>query len=1008
MGFYGGSLPFCRVCAATAARSRGPTRIKSAAALRPLGVLVVDMGEQPVRDLTANHKYFLAAGCKATAFKWGVTAARKSDLAAPFIELLRKLRATYPDYPIAEIHIDQGTELFNADVGNYARDHGITIVPSPRGRPDLNPSAERNVSILKAGVDTLLASADLDRLHWVWAFYYFIFVSNRRSRAQDLSPFERLNGEAYPAERIYPFGARVWPLEDRARSVGVRSSAHLLVGVSHKGYILSPLDAAGRPSSHTIFRADLKIDMTRLLDIAYGSLDASTTAHVPTQPPIPTDLFDAPNAPATAPASGLDHGFDLDPLVDQKIANVPAATPVSDPSLGQPPAPRRSARENRGVPAPQVGINTWPTSLTTTTPASHDCWHDPEGDSTDDGTPIIAPVLLFATDPDPVQYQHCAPNSSAHARAPHRHTPRAPAAVVAHTPASTRCTDFGTSNMRVTSSLSSFASDASFGPDGRRHSAHRTVATSTGAANNALVARLLTRSADRAAGPGLEPRNIAAAVADPGWKAAAVAEVEALLRTSLRPIPEGAYPLPGQVLRLLWVFKAKVDADGSFVKKKGRLAADGRSETNYDADLASTPTPSERDIRTFVALCAADRLVVEKVDVKNAYLHARLRAPVFVRAPAGTPLIGDRVYLLERALYGLHESGGLWRELLMDILRKHGLSPLEYAPCIFANADRSIIVIVYVDDLLCGSYGGLPPELLESLRPFGYTLERNPRSYVGYSFTYTPRGIHLSQPKYIDCLLAGISHLVRPAETPYVSVDDHLPLQPGEQIQDVPKLRGLVGLINYLANKTRPDIVYALRRVARNMHAPSVRDFEAVARIIRYVSTTRDLGLLYRYGKQKLCAFSDADWGKDDQVLGRSTSGMAVLAAGAVVDFASSRQTRTALSTGEAELVALSDAVRAIEAASNLLADLHRSLKCPPHVYTDSTVALSIAARYDHVGRFRHVGLRERYCLGAVARKVASLMHVPSGAQAADIFTKALQRPAFADCRRLLGLSTAH
>ena len=134
---------------------------------------------------------------------------------------------------------------------------------------------------------------------------------------------------------------------------------------------------------------------------------------------------------------------------------------------------------------------------------------------------------------------------------------------------------------------------------------------------------------------------------------------------------------------------------------------------------------------------------------------------------------------------------------------------------------------------------------------------------------------------------------------------------------------------------------------------------------------------------------------------------MAVLAAGAVIDFASSRQTRTALSTGEAELVALSDAVRALEATSNLLTNLRRQLKRAPTVYTDSTVALSIAARYDHVGRFRHVGLRERYCIGAVARKIVSLAFVPSGAQAADIFTKALQRPAFVDCRSLLGMCNA-
>lgn len=996
MGFYGGALPFCRVCAATVARSRGPTHIKSAAALRPLGVLVVDMGEQPVCDAAARHKYFLAISCKSTAFKWGATAARKSDLAARFVAILRTLRATYPHFPVAEIHLDQGTELFNTDIKEFAESQGITIVPSPRGRPDLNPSAERTVAILKAGVDTLLASADLGRHYWVWAFFYFIFVSNRRSRAHELSPFERLNGQAYPTSGIHPFGARVWPLEDRARSVGARSSAHLLVGVSHKGYILSPLDAVGRPSIHTIFRADITVDMTRLIDIAYGSPAAAAPADTdaPPRDPVPTDLIDSDSASPSA----------SEPVLDRKDASIPpeAMMPAAAPDVARPPTPRRSKRENRGVPAPQLGINTWHATSTPATPAlaARECWHDPEGDDSDDGAHVAMPVLLAASH-DAVRYRE----SDTHTRAPQPRTRCTSTA--ASTVAWPMLSSPDASSTYLTLPPSSVVSRAALGPAGRGALSRPPVSVRAGAGHDALVARLLTRGAGRVVAPGLEPKSIAAAVADPGWKAAAVAEVEALLRTSLRPAPDDVRPLPGQLLRLLWVFKAKAEADGSFIKKKGRLAADGRGEVDFDAALASTPTPTERDIRTFIALCAAEKLVLEKVDVKNAYLHARLRKRVYVRAPVGTPIIGNRIFILERALYGLHESGGLWRELLVDVLRKHGLSPLEYAPCIFANADRSLIVLVYVDDLLCGSSGGLPPELLESLRPFGYTLEKSPKSYVGYNLTYTARGIHLSQPKYIDCLLAGISHLVRPADTPYVSVDDHLPLQAGEEVQDVSALRALVGLLNYLANKTRPDIVYALRRVSRNMHAPSVRDFEAVARIIRYVATTRDLGPLYRYGGPNVLAYSDADWGKDDQSLGRSTSGMAVLAAGAVVDFASSRQTRTALSTGEAELVALSDAVRAVEATSNLLADLHRQLKRAPPVYTDSTVALSVAARYDHVGRFRHVGIRERYCMSAVARRIVSLAFVPSGAQAADIFTKALQRPSFASCRALLGLCTA-
>ena len=121
----------------------------------------------------------------------------------------------------------------------------------------------------------------------------------------------------------------------------------------------------------------------------------------------------------------------------------------------------------------------------------------------------------------------------------------------------------------------------------------------------------------------------------------------------------------------------------------------------------------------------------------------------------------------------------------------------------------------------------------------------------------------------------------------------------------------MVGSFLYAAIATRPDIAQAVGVISKFNANPSQAHLTAVKRIFRYLKGTLDVVLEYRKIDKScsLTGYSDADWAgdQDDQ---HSTSGNLFLMAGGPVSWLSKKQAIVALSTAEAEYVALSRATQ--------------------------------------------------------------------------------------------------
>ena len=75
-----------------------------------------------------------------------------------------------------------------------------------------------------------------------------------------------------------------------------------------------------------------------------------------------------------------------------------------------------------------------------------------------------------------------------------------------------------------------------------------------------------------------------------------------------------------------------------------------------------------------------------------------------------------------------------------------------------------------------------------------------------------------------------------------------------------------IGSLLYLSVATRPDILYAVSKVAIYSTNPITHHWIAVKRIMRYLKGTTNLGLVFKSQENCNCTcvgFSDADWGGD-------------------------------------------------------------------------------------------------------------------------------------------------
>lgn len=204
--------------------------------------------------------------------------------------------------------------------------------------------------------------------------------------------------------------------------------------------------------------------------------------------------------------------------------------------------------------------------------------------------------------------------------------------------------------------------------------------------------------------------------------------------------------------------------------------------------------------------------------------------------------------------------------------------------------------------------------------------------------------------------------------------------------------RSILGSVMWGQLATRPNLSFAVSLLSRFQSNPGIEHWKALMHVMGYVLNTIDYGLTYsRDTNLTPLAFVDADYGgcRDTR---RSTSGYVFMMAGGPVTWSSKRQATVALSTVEAEYVAMSRCAQQMIWMQTWLDEVQMEHDTPGIIMGDSRGAIALAKNTKDHGKVKHIDIRHHYLRELVKSEQIIFEQVSSTDNLADLFTKPLSR----------------
>ena len=485
------------------------------------------------------------------------------------------------------------------------------------------------------------------------------------------------------------------------------------------------------------------------------------------------------------------------------------------------------------------------------------------------------------------------------------------------------------------------------------------------------------------------------------WRRAIQVEWDALVAMNTWvEIPQSDVDAKHRILTGHWVLTRKPD------RFKARFVVHGnqqRKGIDYTETYAGTARSGS--VKVLLALAAIENWQTAQLDACNAFLNAHLKDLVYVHLP---PLFKKKgiVLRLLRALYGLATSPREWYMELTAQLKKIGFKQCQGDHSVFINA-YGVILITYVDDMaLFGkkqvAIDAAKAELMASykMRDIGIL-----KTFIGIQIERTSAGsIFIHQTDYTEHILDRFGFKTANAvKEPFVHKcalvirDDQCPQSQITQFQE------MVGSLMWLATITRPDIQYAVSKLAQFNTNPSEDAMKACKHVFRYLRGTVGKGILYSKDEQfpDIIGYIDACWGDPNANDPRSTTGYVFKLAGGPISWASRRQRTTTTSSTKAKYIAQYSAAKEATYLHQFLGELGFRQESATIINADNRGAIALSKGTSSTTRSRHINFQYHYVREKVEEGIISFIYLPTAQMAADGLTKAL---AYIEFRRFQGL----
>lgn len=506
----------------------------------------------------------------------------------------------------------------------------------------------------------------------------------------------------------------------------------------------------------------------------------------------------------------------------------------------------------------------------------------------------------------------------------------------------------------------------------------------------------------------LEPKTYEEAVSSKNsaeWKQAMKEELKAIDDNEtwqLMELPKGRKAIGSK-----WVFKNKEDGNGNIVRRKARMVAQGFSQKfGVDYDEVFAPVARSTTLRVLLSVAGERGYKVQHFDIETAFLNGELEEEIYLKQPPGFQN-GDKVYKLKKSLYGLKQAARVWNQTLDEALKANGCEQNDTDKCLYVKkrSGKVMYVLIHVDDILV-AYDDkhMMDQTMENIgKRFKMKNLGEVKHYLGINIESSDGKFFISQPQYIDRIVeeAGL----REAKTSKFPVDTGYYKQEGKLLGSNEEYRKIIGMLLYLATHTRPDIAASVSILSKKVEQPRDNDLNEVKRVVRYLKGTRDLKLKLNGACEggELHAYSDSDWAEDKSDR-KSNSGYFTTMNGGTISWCSRKQNVTALSSCEAEYVALTETCKEVVWLVEIARSFDAEINEPITIFTDSQSCMAMIKNEKFSGRTKHMETKYHYIREQVMIGRIKLEYVPTDVNIADLMTKPLGGVKTEALRKLAGL----
>ncbi|GJR87505.1 putative ribonuclease H-like domain-containing protein [Tanacetum coccineum] len=489
-----------------------------------------------------------------------------------------------------------------------------------------------------------------------------------------------------------------------------------------------------------------------------------------------------------------------------------------------------------------------------------------------------------------------------------------------------------------------------------------------------------------------EPKKVFHALKDPSWIEAIQEE---LLQFKLQEVwtlvdlPNGK-----RAIGTKWGFRNKKDERGIVIRNKARLVAQGYTqEEGIDYDEVFSHVARIEAIRLFLAYASFKDFVVYQMDIKSAFLYGKIKEEVYVCQPPGfeDPDFPDRVYKVEKALYGLHQAPRAWYETLSTYLLDNDFQRGKINKTLFLKRYKGDILVVQVcvDDIIFGSTKKELCNAFEKLmhEKFQMSSMGELTFFLGLQVQQKKDGIFISQDKYVGEILKKFGFTeVKTASTPIETQKPLLKDEDGEEV-DVHMYRSMIGSLMYLTS-SRPDSMFAVCACARYQVNPKVSHLHAVKMIFRYLKGQAKLGLWYpKDSPFDLVAYTDSDYA-GASLDRKSTTGGCQFLGCRLISWQCKKQTVVANSTIEAEYVAASSCCGQVLWIQNQLLDYGYNFM-HTKFFIDNNSTICIIKNPVFHSKTKHIEIRHHFIRDCNENKLIQMVKIHTDKNVADLLTKA-------------------